>query len=251
MKGENRATPVSKGVLGWWIMEYLIEAFGNSTKLIFSFEGEIYGIVGRSLVFSLTATFLAALIGVPIGFLVGTKRFRGKSGLLTIMNTFMALPTVVIGLLAYGLLSRRAPLGFLNLLFSPSAVIIGEFILSLPIIANLTVSAVQAVDPRAILTAKTLGAGRIQVAWTILIEARFSLLAAIIAGFGRAVSEVGSAMMLGGNIRFYTRTMTTAIALETSKGEFGFGLALGFFLLLVVFSINILFHFLQVKGRPS
>ena len=230
-------------------MEYLVEALGDSIKLIFSFEGEIYGIVGRSLVFSLTATFLASLFGVPIGFLVGSKRFRGKSELLTVMNTLMALPTVVIGLLAYGFFSRRAPLGFLDLLFSPTAVIIGEFFLSLPIIANLTVSAVQGVDSRAILTAKSLGAGRTMTAWTILMEARFSLLAAIIAGFGRAISEVGSAMMLGGNIRFYTRTMTTAIALETSKGEFGFGLALGFFLLLVVFSINILFHFLQVRGR--
>ena len=230
-------------------MEYLVDALGDSVQLIFSLDREIYGIVGRSLVFSLAATFLASLFGVPIGFFVGTKGFRGKSGLLTVMNTLMAMPTVVIGLLAYGFFSRRAPLGFLDLLFSPCAVIIGEFILSLPIIANLTVSAVQAVDPRAILTAKTLGAGRTLMAWTILMEARFSLLAAIIAGFGRAVSEVGSAMMLGGNIRFYTRTMTTAIALETSKGEFGFGLALGFFLLLVVFSINILFHLLQVKGR--
>ena len=230
-------------------MEYLVEALGDSIKLIFSFDGEIYGIVGRSLVFSLTATLLAAIFGVPIGFLVGTKSFRGRPALLTVMNTLMALPTVVIGLLAYGFLSRKAPLGFLDLLFSPSAVIIGEFILSLPIIANLTVSAVQAVDSRAILTAKSLGAGRALMTWTILMEARFSLLAAIIAGFGRAISEVGSAMMLGGNIRFYTRTMTTAIALETSKGEFGFGLALGFFLLLVVFSINILFHFLQVRGR--
>lgn len=230
-------------------MEYLVDAFGDSAQLIFSLDREIYGIVGRSVFFALTATFLAALFGVPFGFLVGTRRFRGRSGLLTVMNTLMALPTVVIGLLAYGFFSRRAPLGFLDLLFSPTAVIIGEFILSLPIVANLTVSAVQAVDPRAILTAKTLGAGRAMTAWTILMEARFSLLAAIIAGFGRAVSEVGSAMMLGGNIRFYTRTMTTAIALETSKGEFGFGLALGFFLLLVVFSINILFHFLQVKDR--
>jgi tungstate transport system permease protein len=232
-------------------MEYLVEAFGDSIKLIFSLDREIYGIVGRSLVFSMTATFLASLVGVPIGFLIGTSRFRGKSGLLTVMNTLMALPTVVVGLLAYGFFSRRAPLGFLDLLFSPSAVIIGEFILSLPIIANLTVSAVQAVDPRAILTAKSLGAGRAMTALTILLEARFSLLAAIIAGFGRAISEVGAAMMLGGNIRFYTRTMTTAIALETSKGEFGFGLALGFFLLLMVFTINIILHTLQVRGRKS
>ena len=137
--------------------------------------------------------------------------------------------------------------GFLNLMFSPKAVILGEFVLSLPIITNLTVSAVQSVDNRAILTAKTLGAGRIQTSWTILMEARFALIAAIIVGYGRAVSEVGSAMMLGGNIRYYTRTMTTAIALETSKGEFGFGLALGFFLLLIVFTMNILFHYFQMK----
>jgi tungstate transport system permease protein len=230
-------------------MEHLLEAFGDCMQLIVSFDREIYGIVGRSLVFALTATLMATIFGVPIGFLVGIKRFRGRSGLLTVMNTLMALPTVVIGLLAYGLFARRAPLGFLDLLFTPGAVIIGEFILSLPIIANLTVSAVQAVDSRAILTAKSLGAGKAMVTWTILMEARFSLLTAIIAGFGRAVSEVGSAMMLGGNIRFFTRTMTTTIALETSKGEFGFGLALGFFLLLVVFSLNILFQSLQVKGR--
>jgi tungstate transport system permease protein len=232
-------------------MGYLFEAIGDSIRLIFSLDSEIYGIVGRSLYFSLTATFLATIFGVPIGFLVGTKRFRGRSGMLTVMNTLMALPTVVVGLLAYGFFSRRAPLGFLDLLFTPSAVIIGEFILSLPIIANLTVSAVQAVDSRAILTARSLGAGRVLMIWTILMEARFSLLVAIIAGYGRAISEVGSAMMLGGNIRFHTRTMTTAIALETSKGEFGFALALGFFLLLVVFSINILFHVLQVRGRQS
>ncbi len=232
-------------------MEYIVEALTKSMDLVFSFDREIYGIVWRSLFFALIATFMATLCGVPIGFAIGTKRFRGKSAVLTIMNTLMALPTVIVGLLAYGLFSRRAPLGFLDLLFSPGAVIIGEFILSLPIIANLTVAAIQAVDPRAAPTAKTLGAGRVLVTWTVLMEARFSLLAAIIAGFGRAVSEVGSAMMLGGNIRFYTRTMTTAIALETSKGEFGFGLALGFFLLLVVFGVNILFQFLQAGGRRS
>jgi tungstate transport system permease protein len=230
-------------------MDYIIEGLGKALELIFSLDREIYGIVGRSVRFALTATLLAAVAGVPLGFVIGSKSFKGKPALVTLLNTLMALPTVVVGLLGYAFLSRRAPLGFLDMIFSPHAVILGEFLLSLPVITNLTVSAVQAVDKRAYLTAQTLGASRWMVAWTVLMEARFALLAAIIAGFGRAVSEVGSAMMLGGNIRYYTRTMTTAIALEVSKGEFGFGLALGFFLLAVAFSINILFHYFQVKGR--
>ncbi|MGA1839324.1 MAG: ABC transporter permease [bacterium] len=228
-------------------MFFLWNAIKTSIRLILSLDKEVYGIVLRSLRFSLIATLLAVVIGVPIGFVVGAKRFRGRSFLITVLNTAMALPTVVVGLIGYSFLSRSAPFGFLNLLFSPKAVILGEFVLSLPIIINLTVSAVQSVDHRAVLTAKTLGVGRIQTTWTILMEARFALIAAIIVGYGRAVSEVGSAMMLGGNIRYYTRTMTTAIALETSKGEFGFGLALGFFLLLTVFTINILFHYFQMK----
>ena len=230
-------------------MEYIIEGLAKALELIFSLDPEIYGIVGRSVRFALTATLLAAVAGVPLGFVIGSKSFKGKAAIITVLNTLMALPTVVVGLLGYAFLSRRAPLGFFDLIFSPHAVILGEFLLSLPVITNLTVSAVQAVDKRAYLTAQTLGASRWTVAWTVLMEARFALLAAIIAGFGRAVSEVGSAMMLGGNIRYYTRTMTTAIALEVSKGEFGFGLALGFFLLAVAFSINILFHYFQVKGR--
>jgi tungstate transport system permease protein len=230
-------------------MEYIIEGLAKALELIFSLDQEVYGIVGRSVRFALTATLLAAVAGVPLGFVIGSKSFKGKPAIITLLNTLMALPTVVVGLLGYAFLSRRAPLGFLDMIFSPHAVILGEFLLSLPVITNLTVSAVQAVDKRAYLTAQTLGASRWMVAWTVLMEARFALLAAIIAGFGRAVSEVGSAMMLGGNIRYYTRTMTTAIALEVSKGEFGFGLALGFFLLAVAFSINILFHYFQVKGR--
>jgi tungstate transport system permease protein len=230
-------------------MEYITEGLAKALELIFSLDREVYGIVGRSVRFALTATLLAAVAGVPLGFVIGSKSFKGKPAVITLLNTLMALPTVVVGLLGYAFLSRRAPLGFLDLIFSPYAVIVGEFLLSLPVITNLTVSAVQAVDKRAYLTAQTLGASRWMVAWTVLMEARFALLAAIIAGFGRAVSEVGSAMMLGGNIRYYTRTMTTAIALEVSKGEFGFGLALGFFLLAVAFSINILFHYFQVKGR--
>lgn len=230
-------------------MHFLLDALKTCFNLIITFDKEIYAIVFRSLKFSFSATVLAVLFGVPAGFLIGVKNFKGRSFIITLLNTAMALPTVMIGLICYSLLSRRAPLGFLNMMFSPRAVILGEFILSLPVITNFTAVAVQSVDPRAVLTAKTLGAGHFRTTCTILMEAKFALVAAIIAGYGRAVSEVGSAMMLGGNIRFYTRTMTTAIALETSKGEFGFGLALGFFLLLIVFSINILFHYFQINNQ--
>jgi tungstate transport system permease protein len=232
-------------------VNFLWQALTESIRLILSLDKEVYAIVLRSLRFSFIATLLAVLMGVPIGFLIGSKRFKGRSLIITILNTSMALPTVVVGLIGYSFLSRSAPLGFLSLMFTPRAVILGEFVLSLPIITNLTVAAVQSVDPRAVLTAKTLGAGGFQTIWTILMEARFALIAAIIVGYGRAVSEVGSAMMLGGNIRYFTRTMTTAIALETSKGEFGFGLALGFFLMLVVFTVNILFHYFQIKGQAG
>ncbi|MGA1823984.1 MAG: ABC transporter permease [bacterium] len=232
-------------------MEYFLKALAKSFHLIISCDREVYEIVACSLRFSLTSTFFAVICAVPLGFLIGSRKFKGKSLLIIVLNTGMALPTVVVGLIGYAFLSRSAPLGFLNLIFTPKAVILGEFILSFPIITNLTIAAVQSVDPRALTTAKSLGAGRAQTAWTILMEARYSLIAAIIVGYGRSVSEVGSAMMLGGNIRGLTRTMTTAIALETSKGEFGLGLALGFFLLLVIFSVNILFHYFQIKGRRS
>jgi tungstate transport system permease protein len=155
------------------------------------------------------------------------------------LNSLMAMPTVVIGLLAYGLLSRQGPLGFLGLLFTPGAMIIGQAILATPIVANYTVSAMQGADERILPTALTLGASSLQSMFQLAREVRFGIMASIIAGFGRVISEVGVAMMLGGNIRFFTRTMTTAIALETSKGEFAFGLALGVILMAVSFAINV------------
>jgi len=230
-------------------MDYLLQGISRAWQLLFSLDQEVYKIVELSLKVSLLATLFASLVGIPTGFVIASRNFKGKSFLIIIVNTLMGLPTVIVGLLGYILLSRDSVFGFLDLLFTPQAIIIGEFFLSLPIITALTISAIQAVDPRVAITARTLGAGKILTFWTILMEARFSLLAAIIAGFSRAIAEVGCAMMLGGNIRFYTRTMTTAIALETGKGEFGFALALGFFLLAVIFSINIFFHFLQAKGK--
>ncbi len=228
-------------------MEYILEGIWKALKLIISLDQEIFGIAILSLKVSVAATFFSSLVGVPVGFVIGNGNFWAKKALITIFNTLMAFPTVVIGLLVYSFISRQGPLGPLELLFTPRAMVMGQFILAIPIIVALTISATQGIDPRAKLTAMTLGAGRLRMAVTILSEVRFALMAAVTAGFGRVIAEVGCAMMVGGNIRGYTRTMTTAIALETAKGEFGFGLALGFILLVVAFSINILLHWLQVR----
>jgi tungstate transport system permease protein len=166
---------------------------------------------------------------------------------LTLFNTLMALPTVVVGLVLFGLFSRQGPLGALGLLFTPWAMIVGQFVLAIPIVANYTLAAVAGADPRILPTAQTLGAGRLQGVWQLLLEVRFGVMAAIVAGFGRVIAEVGVAMMLGGNIRGYTRTMTTAIALETSKGEFAFGLALGIVLLGVALIVNLFLNLLQQR----
>ncbi|HEY7745535.1 MAG TPA: ABC transporter permease, partial [Desulfuromonadales bacterium] len=159
----------------------------------------------------------------------------------------MALPTVVVGLVLYGFLSRQGPLGVWGFLFTPVAMIIGQIVLSVPIVANYTVAAVAGADPRIMNTALTLGAGRLRAAWQLLLEVRFGVMAAVVAGFGRVIAEVGVAMMLGGNIRGYTRTMTTAIALETSKGEFAFGLALGLVLMTVALFVNLFLNLLQQR----
>jgi tungstate transport system permease protein len=163
------------------------------------------------------------------------------------MNTFLAFPTVVVGLIVYSLISRRGPFGALGLLFTPTAMIIGQFILAIPIIIALTHSAVQGIDKKVKKTALTLGATEIQSAWAILTEARYAILEAITFAFGRVISEVGAAIMLGGNIKGSTRTMTTAISFETSKGEFGFGIALGVILLIIALIINIFHHYFQFK----
>ncbi|UCE18940.1 MAG: ABC transporter permease [Gemmatimonadota bacterium] len=229
-------------------MQYLFEGIAKALSLISSLDPEVLSAVWVSLRTSVTAIAFASLIGVPIGFLVATHNFRGKRPVVLLLNTLMALPTVVVGLIVYSFLSRQGPLGPLGLLYTPSAMVVGQFILATPIVAALTLTAVQGIDPRVRQTAVTLGANRLQLAMTMTSEARFAITAAIIAGFGRIIAEVGSAMMLGGNIRGYTRTMTTTIALETSKGEFALGIALGVILLIVAFTVNILFQALQRRG---
>jgi tungstate transport system permease protein len=229
-------------------MNYFSEAFAAAIQLIFQFDPKIYQIVWTSLKISLIATFFASLLGVISGIGVAISEFTGKRFLQHRLNTLMAMPTVMIGLIFYGLLSRRGPLGELGLLYTQTAVILGEACLILPIIMNMTLVAVQSADNRLIITLKILGAKSHQQILLILSELRFVILAAIITGFGRAIGEVGAAMMLGGNIQGSTRTMTTAIALETSKGDFELGLALGFLLLLIAFAVNLLLQLLENKA---
>jgi tungstate transport system permease protein len=228
--------------LGYW-GDSLLTAF----ELILGFDREVRMAVWTSLYTSSCSIAIAALLGVPIGLWLGLNRFRGRQLLIALLNTLMALPTVVVGLLLFGLLSRQGPLGPLGLLFTPLAMITGQTVLAAPIVANLVLAAVTGADQRIINTALTLGASRLQATIQLLREIRFGVMAAVIAGFGRVIAEVGVAMMLGGNIRNSTRTMTTAIALETSKGEFAFGLALGIVLLSVALIVNLFLNALQQR----
>ena len=229
-------------------MDYFSGAFNSAFDLIFGFDKEVYTIVWTSLRISLTAIVLATFSCIPVAFLIHFNSFPAKQFVLHCLNTLMSLPTVLVGLFLYGLFTRQGPLGEMGLLFTPSAMIIGQWILITPIIINLTIAALSSADPRIVQTCKALGANNIQQSLLFVKELRFALMAAIIAGFGRAIGEVGVAMMLGGNIDGFTRTMTTAIALETSKGEFEFALALGILLLAVAFIVNIVFQRLQ---RPT
>jgi tungstate transport system permease protein len=228
-------------------LSFLVEGLRTAFSLIFSLDREVFQIVLFSLRVSSSAIILAALLGIPLGFLIAVKNFWGKNFVLVLVNNALALPTVVVGLLVYSFISRVGPLGYFGLLYTPTAVIIGQFLLATPIVIALTHSAIQGIDTKVRSTALTLGATEIQAAWAVIREARFAVMSAVIAGFGRIIAEVGAAMMLGGNIKGSTRTMTTAISLETSKGEFGFGIALGIILLLISLSINALLSFLQSK----
>jgi tungstate transport system permease protein len=196
--------------------------------------------IGISLKTSGLAALIASLLAVPAALFLAGREFRGKRALLLVNQTWMAAPTVVIGLLFYFLLSRSGPLGRFGLLYTQAAMTIGQVFLILPLITGFSYTALRQVDRRARLTALALGASRRQASWVVLREARFALLVAVLAGFARAISEVGIAMMLGGNIRNATRNITTAIALETAKGEFTNGVILGGILLVITLGINIL-----------
>ncbi|MBM4142661.1 MAG: ABC transporter permease subunit [Lentisphaerae bacterium] len=229
-------------------MEYITEGCTGALRIIFRADREFVAIVSVSLLVATISTSLAAVSGIPFGALLAHKRFAGRDAVITVLNTLMSLPTVVVGLMVYSFLSRRGPLGSLGLLYTRSAMVIGQWILAFPIVAGLSVAAVKGLDPRIHETAVSLGADAAQGFRTFLREARFGILAALVAGFGRVFAEVGVSMMLGGNIRGYTRNITTAIALETSKGEFALGIALGLVLLAVALGVNVVFGLLRRRS---
>ena len=229
-------------------MDFLAEGFRRAFALLFAGDAEIYGIALLTLKVAIVATIVACGLGLPLGYFLATRRFWGRRAALTVVNTALAFPTVVVGLLLYGLLSRRGPLGGLGWLFTWQAIVIGDVLLALPIAAALSAAAIQGVDPRIRRTAETLGAGPWRTAWTVAREARFALAAVITAAFGQVVAEIGAAMIVGGNIRGSTRTLTTAVALYTSQGDFGLALALGLVLLAMALIVNVALQVLQGRG---
>jgi tungstate transport system permease protein len=229
-------------------MEFLAEGFRRAWALLAGGDAEVYGIALLTLRVAVVATSISCVLGLPLGYFLATRRFWGRRAALTVVNTALAFPTVVVGLLLYGMLSRRGPLGGIGWLYTWQAIVVGDVLLAVPIAAALSAAAIQGVDPRIRRTAETLGAGRWLTAWTVTREARFALAAVITAAFGQVVAEIGTAMIVGGNIRGSTRTLTTAVALYTSQGDFGMALALGLILLVMALLVNIALQVLQGRG---
>jgi tungstate transport system permease protein len=225
------------------IWQGLLKAF----ELIISLDREVLEIAGRSLAFAAASCSIATLIFLPLGSIIHFSGFRGKRLVLNITQTLYSIPTVAVGLFVFVFISKAGPLGLLGLLFTPAAIIIGQVILIAPIITGLTISALSGVDKSVNETAFALGANRVQAALLVIREAKFAILTALIMGFGRAVSEVGLSLMVGGNIKGFTRTITTAISLETSKGDLELSIALGIILLFLALVINITLNRLQQR----
>jgi len=219
-------------------MESFSEAFASAFQLILSANPTLWGIVGLSLQVSLTAVFFAALIGIPLGALLAIKKFWGRPVLIVLVNALMGLPPVVVGLCVYLMLSKSGPLGILGLLYTPSAMIIAQTLLIAPIIAALSRTILKTLYEEYRDQFASFRLSQFQTVNTLLWEARFMLLTALLAGFGRAIAEVGAVMIVGGNISHYTRVMTTSIALETSKGNLSLALALGVILILLAILVN-------------
>lgn len=226
-------------------MNFLFEGFFQAFNLLLSGNAETYSAIWSTVRVSSYSIACSLIIGIPLGFCLGYFDFCGEKTLRTIVDTMMALPTVFIGLLVYAFLTRRGPLGDFGLLFSLPGIAIGQTILALPIVIGLSATAVESMDQKLRITIMSMGANRRQLFLSSLWECRHGILAGAIAAYGRVMTEVGISMMVGGNIKWHTRTITTAIALETNKGKFGMGVALGLVLLAIAFGVNVSVSFLR------
>lgn len=219
----------------------------EALRLIATLDPEILDITGRSLAIALSACAVAALVSLPLGSLIHFRQFTGKRLLVSFIQTLFSLPTVAVGLFVFVLFSRAGPFGGLGLMFTPSIMVLGQVILITPVMLGLTISALSGADKAVFETATTMGATRAQAAFATIREARFAIMTAVIMGFGRAISEVGIALMVGGNIRGYTRTITTAISLETSKGDIELSMALGIVLIMIALLVNLVLNRIQER----
>ncbi|MGA3084454.1 MAG: ABC transporter permease [Thermodesulfobacteriota bacterium] len=231
-------------------MELILNGILKAFQLLFSLSPEVLGITFLSLQVSGAATLISVLIGISIGTIVALNTFPGKRFLVSIVNTGMGLPPVVVGLFVMIFLWRNGPLGFLGILYTPEAMIIAQTIIATPIVMGITIAAIQNLPAKLRLQILSLGATRLQMVWFLLREARLPLLAAIMAGFGGVISEVGASIMVGGNIKGYSRILTTATLMESSMGNFDVAIALGIILLLLVFLVNYLLTVIQQRERP-
>jgi tungstate transport system permease protein len=228
-------------------MSDLAQGFAEALRLLGGGDAELWAIVLRSLTISAAATLLAMVVGVPLGYGLARGRFRGRTALLALVNTGMGMPPVVIGLIVWLLLTRSGPLGGLDLIYTRRAMVLAQVLIATPLVIGFSAASVQALPPQLPDLLTSLGAGRLRTLWILSREAKLGLLAAVMAGFGAIISEVGAAMTVGGNLRDSTRVLTTAIVTETSRGNLPVALALGLVLLLLAFLVNLVLTVLQQR----
>lgn len=231
-------------------MDLIVEGVGQAIALFLRGDLELWRVTWLSLQVSGAATLLSLLLGIPVGTFLALTDFPGRRIIISLVNTGMGLPPVVVGLFVTILLWRSGPLGSFHLLYTPAAMIIAQSIIAAPIVTGLTLAAMQALNPKLRLQILALGASRLQLVWLLMREARLPLLAAVMAGFGGVISEIGASMMVGGNIQGQTRVLTTATVMETSRGNFAMAIALSLVLLLLMFCVNVVLTAIQQRRRP-
>ncbi len=230
-------------------MDLIVDGIFQAFQLLIHGDPEVLRITLLSLAVSISATVISLAVGIPLGTVIGLTRFTGRRFVVSLINTGMGSPPVVVGLIVTIFLWRNGPLGLLHLLYTPQAMIIAQFIISLPIITGFTMATIQQIDPKLRLQILSLGASRSQLLWLLLKETRLPLLAAVMAGFGAVISEIGASMMVGGNITGQTRVLTTAIVMENSKGEFAVAIALSIILMVLIYLVNLGLTTIQQRSK--